>query len=174
MGKALSKTVEKVAIVMCRGNCDLAIDKYEYHGVSDCLAANKLSGGQKACSFGCLGHGTCVNVCKFDAICIENGIAYIDHEKCTGCGMCAKVCPKNVIELVPKNRKVTVLCKSEDSGKEVNSVCKGGCIACRICAKNCESGAISIENNLALIDYEKCVECGICADKCPKGVIKVR
>ena len=33
-------------------------------------------------------------------------------------------------------------------------------------------GAISIENNHAVIDEEKCIACGMCAVKCPRGVIR--
>ena len=139
--------------------------------MSDCRAANKLAGGAKSCSFGCLGLGTCVSACQFDAIHIENGIAVVDEEKCTACGMCKKVCPKDVIEIMPKDNKVYVKCNSRDTGKVVNAACKVGCIACKICEKNCPFVAISIKDNLAVIDYDKCKSCGICAEKCPKKVI---
>ena len=50
-------------------------------------------------------------------------------------------------------------------------VCSVGCIGCGLCAKNCEAGAIVMENNLAHIDQDKCVGCGVCATKCPKKII---
>ena len=171
MGKAIAATSPKVARVLCGGDCEKAKEKYAYYGVPDCNAANKLAGGQKACPVGCLGFGTCKDVCKFGAIRIENGIAVIDEEKCTACGMCVKACPKHVIELMPKDKGVTVLCKNRQSGKVVNASCQAGCIACKICEKNCPSEAISVNNNLAEIDYEKCTSCGICISKCPKKVI---
>ncbi len=171
MGKAVAAKKPVVARVLCGGDCEKAKDKYEYSGVSDCRSAAKLAGGSKACSYGCLGLGTCAEVCKFDAIHIKNGIAVVDEEKCTACGMCVKACPKNVIELVPKDSLVTVLCKNKKSGKEVNAVCSAGCIACGICRKNCPFEAIAVIDNLAVIDYEKCKSCGICANKCPKKAI---
>ena len=44
-----------------------------------------------------MGFGSCVAACKFDAIHVENNIAYIDQSKCKGCGACAAKCPKKVI-----------------------------------------------------------------------------
>ena len=54
------------------------------------------------CTAGCLGCRLCEKTCKFDAIHVENNVAYIDPEKCKNCGMCAKVCPKHIIHVVPK------------------------------------------------------------------------
>ena len=171
MGKATAAKKPTVARVLCAGSCDKAKNKYEYYGISDCSAAAKLAGGQKECGTGCLGFGNCVKACKFDAIHVENGIAVVDEEKCVACGMCVKACPKHIIELIPKDKSVTVLCKNHKPGKEVNQYCAAGCIACRICEKNCPFEAISVNDNLAVIDYEKCKSCGICANKCPKKVI---
>ena len=39
----------------------------------------------------------CEKQCEFDAIHVENNIAKIDYEKCTGCGKCAEKCPCKVI-----------------------------------------------------------------------------
>ncbi len=171
MGTEAGEVEEKVAKVLCQGTCENATDKYIYEGVADCRAAQRLAGGAKECAYGCLGLGTCVKACMFDAIKIENGIAVVDEEKCTGCGKCREACPKNVIELVPKSAKAVVLCKNKDKGAAVNKYCKTGCIACRICEKNCEFGAITVNDNCATIDYEKCTGCGVCAEKCPKKVI---
>ncbi|MFR2956833.1 MAG: 4Fe-4S binding protein, partial [Lachnospiraceae bacterium] len=67
-----------------------------------------------------------------------------------------------------------VRCSSHDRGAAVKKVCKAGCLACKLCEKQCESGAITVENNVAHIDYEKCTNCGKCAEKCPAGIIKKR
>ena len=52
---------------------------------------------RKACSVGCIGCKMCEKTCKFDAVHIENNLAYIDPEKCKNCGMCSKVCPTGAI-----------------------------------------------------------------------------
>ncbi len=100
-----------------------------------------------------------------------DGIAVIDKEKCVACGKCVSTCPKHIIELLPAKKKVKVQCSSKDVGKNVMPVCSTGCIACKICEKNCPFDAIHVVDNLAVIDYDKCKACGICANKCPKGVL---
>ena len=163
--------IKKVAFVKCGGDCSKAKDKYEYTGNQSCREANYVSGGPKGCTYGCMGFGSCVQVCEFDAISIVDGIAVVDKEKCVACGKCVKECPKGLISLVPYTAKHLVQCNSKEKGKEVMSVCSAGCIGCSLCAKNCPKDAIVFENNLAVIDYDKCVNCGICAQKCPKKII---
>ena len=85
MGVNAAETVRQVATVLCQGDCYKAKDKYIYSGIQDCRAQNILAGGSKSCSYGCLGCGTCKDVCEFDAIRIINGVAIIDKEKCTSC-----------------------------------------------------------------------------------------
>ena len=102
-----------------------------------------------------------------------NYIPSVNMETCIGCGKCTDICPKGLIELVPYDKKHLVQCNSKDKGKDVMSVCKAGCIGCGLCAKECKLGAITVENNIAHIDYEKCVNCGLCAKKCPKKIITV-
>ena len=171
MGVNAVESVRYVATVLCQGDCDKAKEKYIYDGIQDCRAQKILAGGSKSCSYGCLGCGTCKDVCKYDAIKIVNGIAVIDKEKCVSCKACIEACPKGIIELVPYDQEVVVKCKSNDPGKAVRSNCSTGCIGCKMCVRNCPQDAFIFENNLAKIDYAKCVNCGICAEKCPTKAI---
>lgn len=173
LGEEIQVREAQVARVMCQG--DESKVKYDYRGVEDCRAAHLLAGGHKACSYACLGLGSCQTVCPFDAIRWEKGkTPEILMDKCTACGKCVEVCPTKVISLIPKRAKVYVKCNSLDKGAIVRKICKLGCIACGICVKVCEPGAIKIENNLAIIDYEKCTNCGICVEKCPtKSIVMV-
>lgn len=171
MGVNAVETIREVATVLCQGDCHNAKDKYIYNGIQDCRAKNILAGGSKYCSYGCLGCGTCKDVCQYDAIKIIDGVAIIDKEKCVACKACIGICPKGIIELVPYEQEVVVKCKSNDTGKVVRGNCSIGCIGCRICVKNCPEDAFIFENNLAKIDYEKCINCGICAEKCPTKAI---
>lgn len=172
MGAEEEASEKYIARVMCSGNFENAKSKFEYDGPMDCHIAAGL-GGEKMCPNACLGLGSCVKVCQFDAITVENGVAVTDKEKCVGCGMCVSECPRSVIRLVPEKTKYSVACSSVEKGKVTRSVCDVGCIGCGICAKNCPKGAIVLENNLAKIDDEKCVGCGICAAKCPRHIIKL-
>ncbi len=171
VGAEYNETEQLVAFVKCKGDCDHSKDKYDLYGVDDCYSAYNLGGGPKKCTYGCMGFGSCVQVCSFDAISVTNGIASVDRKKCTGCGACVKTCPKHIIELIPESCVYTVACSSKDKGAVTKEACSAGCIGCKICNKKCESEAITIDSNLAEIDYKKCTNCGICFDNCPKKII---
>ncbi len=98
----------------------------------------------------------------------------LDEAKCTACGACVRACPRNLIELIPEDKVVRIECSSHDFGALPKQVCGAGhpCIGCGICAKNCPVDAITMDGQLAVIDYEKCINCGICATKCPTKAIE--
>lgn len=171
LGLTASDVTKEVAVVLCQGDCDKAKDKYKYEGIQDCRISDRLANGHKECEFGCLGCGTCYNVCPFDAIEMIDGVAVIDRDNCTACMKCIEICPKNIIELMPYDNRTVVKCKSTDSGKKVRGYCEVGCIGCKICVKNCPEDAFTFENLLAKIDYEKCTNCMICVEKCPTNAI---
>ena len=111
--------------------------------------------------------GDCTRVCENGCISIKNGISVIDPTNCTGCGKCVKACPNDLIVLVPESKRYIVRCSSLDTGKDTRGICKNGCIACGICVKKCPVGAVSIDNNHAIIDMKACTGCGACAKACP-------
>ena len=172
MGVEVTAQAPMRALVRCSGGGGNAKLKYHYEGATDCIAAERMSGGDKECPAGCIGLGTCTTVCRYDALHIVNGQAVVDPEKCTGCGACSHICPKHLIELVPTDAKFAVMCHSPQPGAVTRKQCAAGCIGCKICEKNCPSGAITVTNCIASIDYSKCTSCGICASKCPRKIIK--
>jgi electron transport complex protein RnfB len=172
VGVAMQAQDELVAFVACRAGRKTAKRKYDYVGVNNCQAARLLFGGDKCCDYGCIGLGSCVRACPFDAITVtEEGLAVVNSAKCRACRKCIKACPRKLISMVPKSQTVLVACKNLDKGRRAKEVCAMACIACRICEKNCPADAIAVVNNLAVIDYAKCTRCGICVEKCPQKSI---
>ena len=176
MGLVAESKEPMVAVVRCNGTCANRPHINQYDGVKSCAIASALYGGETGCSFGCLGCGDCTKACKFDAIHMnpETGLPEVDDEKCTACGACVKACPKSVIELRKKglkNRRVYVRCVNKDKGAITRKACTVGCIGCGKCEKTCPFGAITVENNLAYIDFNKCKSCRKCVDVCPTHAI---
>ena len=170
----LNGGVKMVAFVKCSGDCNKAPKTANIIGIKDCQAVVNSGLNDKACSAGCLGYGSCVQACQFDAIRIINGIAYVDRNACKACGKCVEACPKHLIELIPDTAQYAVRCNSNEKGPAVKKACAAGCIGCSICVKQCESEAIAVTNFLSKIDYTKCQNCGKCAEKCPVKVIGKR
>ena len=149
IGSEVSDSEPMVAVIRCNGTCQARPKSNIYDGSKSCAIASSLYGGETGCSFGCLGFGDCVKACAFDAIHInkETGIAEVDEEKCTSCGACVK-------------------------GAVARKACNNACIGCGKCAKECPAGAITIENNVAYIDFQKCRLCRKCVAACPTGAIQ--
>lgn len=172
MGVEAEETKRMTAFVQCQGDCDKTTLDYEYHGIEDCRMLSFVpGGGAKSCNYGCLGYGSCVQVCPFDAIHVKNGVAVVDKEKCKACGKCIEVCPKHLITLIPYDAKYVVACSSKDKGPVTMKDCTTGCIGCQLCKKNCANEAVNIVDFNATIDYTKCVGCGVCMEKCPRKSI---
>ena len=182
MGVKAVEVTRKVALVRCSGEKRYdksgnlvagAKLKAEYEGFQDCVAASRIGGnGPLSCKFGCLGFGTCVKSCKYDAISVVNGVAVVNEDRCVGCMACASVCPRNLIIPVEPGRNVVIACASLAKGAVTTRGCTVGCVGCGLCKKICPKDAITIEKNLAIIDYSKCDNCGLCATVCPKKLIK--
>ncbi|MHC4914044.1 MAG: RnfABCDGE type electron transport complex subunit B [Planctomycetota bacterium] len=172
MGVEFGAAERRVSILACRGTREHAREKYDYFGVNDCRAAVLLHDGAKACRYGCLGLGSCVAVCPFDALVAgEDSIPHVIEELCTACGKCLTACPRDLFTLRSEKQTVVVACASHDPGKIVNKACKVGCIGCRKCEKTCKFDAVQVVDGLPVIDYEKCKNCAACVKACPRGII---
>lgn len=157
-----------MAVVHCKGGKKEAKERSRYQGIADCHAAVLTGNGSKVCTDGCLGLGSCVRVCPFDAIHVnENGVAFVDQDKCTGCGKCIKACPRNIISLIPRVHKIFLACSNHERGAKVKKYCSVGCTACTLCVKATPSGAIEMQNSLPEMDYTKDENFIPAANKCP-------
>ena len=135
LGVALGSEEKRVARLACAGGINVALNRASYQGIQTCQAASLVSGGGKGCFWGCLGHGDCEAVCDFDAITMNAfSLPVVDVEKCTACGDCVEVCPKDLFSLQPVSRRLWVNCKNLEAGDEILEECQVGCTACGKCA----------------------------------------
>jgi len=173
LGVALGKVEKRVARLACAGGRHVARIRASYDGLSSCRAAALVSGGGKGCRWGCLGLADCEAVCEFDAISMDRyGLPVVDVDKCTACGDCVEVCPKDLFSLQPLSHQLWVACKSEDFGDAAEAECEVMCTACGRCAMDSPEGLITMKNNLAAIDYTKNgLASQIAIERCPTGAI---
>ena len=179
LGVVAAVKAPQVAVLRCNGSCENREKSSIYDGYASCTVISFLYTGDTDCSYGCFGRGDCVSVCMFDAIQMDavTGLPVVDEEKCTSCGACVKVCPKSILEIRnkgPKGRRVYVACMNEDKGGVAKKACSSACIACTKCQKVCAFDAITIDRNLAYIDYNRCKLCRKCVAECPTGAIVER
>lgn len=175
VGAILGVEVEErdkfTAVVRCSGSFEHRKKTTIYDGAANCAIAANTYSGDTGCSYGCLGLGDCEKVCDFDAIHISplTGLPIVDDDKCTACNACVTECPKDIIQLWPqgkKNQRIYVACINEEKGGVARKECAVACSGCAKCVDECRYDAITVENNLASIDYEKCKLCLKCVDVC--------
>ncbi len=163
----------RVARLACAGGINVARNRAKYEGLKSCQAASLVSGGGKGCFWGCLGLGDCEAVCDFDAITMnEWSIPVVDEDKCTACGDCVDICPKDLFSIHPASHRLWVACKNLEAGDEVLEDCEVGCTACGKCAMDAPGNLIEIRNNLPVINYHAASQqTRIPIERCPTGAI---
>ena len=165
------KFPHRTACVYCSGGCR-AHKKMDYQADSCEQAQQLCPDGPLMCNQGCLGCGSCVAACKFDAIHINAyGVAEVDEEKCINCGACIRKCPRNLIHSRLQDNRIVPLCSNVEKGVVSRKQCDASCIGCNMCVKNCPADAIHVIDHHAVIDEEKCLSCGRCVTVCPHHVI---
>ena len=172
LGVDLGAEEKRVARLACAGGQNVAVNQAYYKGMSSCQAASLISGGGKACSWGCLGYGDCAVVCDFDAITMnEQMLPVVDIKKCTACGDCVEACPKSLFSIQGLKNKLWVQCKSQEAGDDVLEVCDVGCTACGKCAMDAPNQMIEMKFNLPVINYSKAIQNQDPIQRCPTGAI---
>jgi electron transport complex protein RnfB len=176
-GKQVTAVQDLVATVRCSRVEGKVRKKYGYVGYNTCTGSNLAFGGPQSCAYACIGFGECAESCPFDAITMVDDFPVVDPDACVGCGTCVRTCPKEIIELLPRTARVWVPCSTKEPGKQVKEVCEAGCISCRMCVKVCPAKAVSLEDNVVVIDHDSCIAYGptceeVCVEKCPRKIFR--
>ena len=154
LGVSAGAAAKRVARLHCAGGAAQAVSLANYSGETTCAAAAVVSGGGKACSWGCLGLDDCARACTFDAITMNaDRLPVVDVDKCTACNDCVVACPRNLFEILPLAQPVLVQCKAPLAGEMAHAVCDVACDACGKCALDAPAGRIIMRDNLPVVDY---------------------
>jgi NADPH-dependent glutamate synthase beta subunit-like oxidoreductase len=127
LGVSVAEVEPQIAKVGCRYPTQRADRKYLYSGAQDCRAAVILAGGPKECPVGCIGLGSCVKACPFDALSIgPDGLPQVDEYRCTGCGTCVRTCPMGIMGLTSVSERILAEITSEDCSAPCQRRCPAG------------------------------------------------
>ena len=124
MGLSVQAGEVGLAELGCKYSKDTSHLLFDYAGVQDCRAAALVAGGGKVCSMGCLGLGSCVRACPFDALYMgDDGLPHVIEEKCTACGTCERTCPKTIIRVNTASRRFTHVQTEDDCVAPCQATC---------------------------------------------------
>jgi len=84
---------DEVSVIVARRECQLLVTKKKKN---EGIKILKFEIDQNKCKKG----GSCLNELGCPAIYKEKGQYKIDKEICTGCGVCAKICPSKAIDVI--------------------------------------------------------------------------
>jgi formate dehydrogenase beta subunit len=164
MGQAVEAREPEFSSTTCIYGVGEADPIYTYNGTVDCHAAAMLYGGSKLCPIGCIGLGSCVKACQFDALHIgEDNLPVVNYDNCVGCGACVKACPKHIVSLTSATQRVVEEYVTDECTAPCQRACPTG-IDIRGYIREISKG--NYEESLRIIK-EKCPLPLVCGYICP-------
>lgn len=172
LGIEVGVQIKRVARLACAGGSNVAPARARYRGLPSCRAAAQISGGDKACAWGCLGLGDCARACTFDAITMNvHDLPVVDEQRCTACGDCVETCPKDLFSLHPAEHRLWVACSNRAAGDDLVETCRVACTACGRCVADAPAGLMAMHDNLPKVDYAGPHDTRVPIERCPTGAI---
>lgn len=167
---------EKAFIACHAAAADAPERQFLYSGLDDCNSRALFYKGPKKCKYGCLGGGSCIEVCPVNAIYRDKrNRVVIDRKKCISCRKCVEVCPMNVIRMIPESADYAVACSHPGKGVQTKADCGVGCLGCSLCVKNSPEGGFVMNGFLAEIDYTRSGDRAKAAEKCPvRCIVRIK
>ena len=144
IGAETAEAKDEIAFIACSGDA-AGKARLAAAGCKSCKDAVEAGFQRGECKSGCVGIGSCIDVCKFDAMSVADGDVSVISSKCTGCGACANanVCPQTIIRMIPREATNFIPCSSKEEDDDLTrKTCGFGCIACGDCVR-----ALSTERN---------------------------
>ena len=132
----------------------------------------------------CSSCGTCTKFCPTKAISLldkslieaadnktypnlkDGKYSYIKESLCIGCGSCANLCSRNVINL---QRTIGPVIETK-----FLDIDQDRCVGCSLCEENCPVEAIILKNGKVVLDNKSCIKCNLCSNKCPVNALSLR
>jgi len=172
LGVDAGEQVRRVARLACAGGINVSRSRALYLGQQSCRAAALVAGGNKLCTWGCLGFGDCVDVCDFNALHLDAfKLPVVTEDVCTACNACVTACPKDLFSLEPVDNRLWVACKSQEAGDTVQGYCEVGCTACARCVADAPPQLITMQRNLPVVNYSQPRQSPVPTARCPTGAI---
>jgi|GEM_PF-226593 formate hydrogenlyase subunit 6/NADH:ubiquinone oxidoreductase subunit I len=187
--KAATWSIERMNCVQCRGcvdncppKCLIMEQKYTEPGVEKVIDTFDIPKKEKPAKKDAAGGAAAAAPADGD------GPLTCDTDTCVYCGICAKECPTDALEVSRKPEKVWKV--DEDSCVKCgvcidkcpkDSLSFGGglncdvdsCVFCSACAEACPVDAIDVGDSSWEVDKDNCIECGACLDQCPVGCLSM-
>ncbi|NOZ53451.1 MAG: Fe-S cluster protein [Gammaproteobacteria bacterium] len=177
LGVEVGEQEKQVVRLACAGGDNVARWQAHYTGLPSCRAAAQITGGGKGCWWGCLGFGDCEIACDYNAIVMNShALPVVIEDKCTACGDCVDVCPKDLFTLHPVSHRLWVACSNLEYGDQILDNCEVACTACDRCVVdsfglNSSDSLIAMQHNLPVVDYTKNHNTRTPIQRCPTGAI---